>query len=480
MSTSPEHPHESSVDPDESFDVIVIGAGPVGENAADRAGRDGLKAAIVERRLVGGECSFYACVPSKALLRPVLAQRAASRVEGVTGSRLAPSAVLHRRDTWVSHLDDSGATTWLDDNSIALLRGDARLVGERTVQVGQRRYRANVAVVLATGSEPAVPGIPGLREAAPWTNREATTAEVVPERLVVLGGGVVACELATAYAALGSRITVLERAERLLGRTEDIAADLVLDGLRAAGVDVRLGAEAVRVERPQPGGEVTVHLGDGDSVSGDELLAALGRRPGTEDLGLDAVGAETDERGYVVVDDAMEVTSVPGRWLYACGDVTGRNLLTHMGKYQARVCGDGIAARAAGRPDDAPALRATADHLGPPQVVFTDPEVASVGLTSAAAQDRGLPVRTVDVDMAEAAGAGLQADGYTGRARMVIDTERGVLVGATFIGQDVQEMAHAATVAVVGEVPLERLWHAVPSFPTMSEVWLRLLEEAGL
>ncbi|HET8600335.1 MAG TPA: NAD(P)/FAD-dependent oxidoreductase [Segeticoccus sp.] len=463
----------------DSFDVIVIGAGPVGENAADRAGRDGLRVAIVERRLVGGECSYYACTPSKALLRPVLAQHAAERVEGVTGARLAPSAVLHRRDTWISHLDDSGQVSWLDDAGITLLRGHARLVGERAVEVDGHRHEARVAVVLATGSDPALPDIPGLRDAQPWTNRQATTAEVIPERLVVLGGGVVACELATAYAALGSRVTLLQRGPRLLGRAEDVAGELVADGLRAAGVDVRLGVQATTVQRPRPGGEVTVQCDDGETVTGDELLAALGRRPATADLGVDTVGATMDDSGYVVVDDTLQVTSVAGGWLYACGDVTGRNLLTHMGKYDARVCGDVIAARAAGRPDDGPGMRAWADHLGPPQVVFTDPEVASVGLTSSAARERGLRVRTVDVDMSSAAGASLQADGYTGCARMVVDEDRGVLVGVTFVGQDVQEMAHAATIAVVGEVPLDRLWHAVPSFPTMSEVWLRLLEQAG-
>ncbi|HET7303336.1 MAG TPA: NAD(P)/FAD-dependent oxidoreductase [Segeticoccus sp.] len=462
------------------YDVIVIGAGPVGENAADRAGRDGLSVAVVERRLVGGECSYYACTPSKALLRPVHARQAASRVEGVSGAHLAPSAVLHRRDTWISHLDDSGQVSWLDDAGIGLLRGEARLVGERVVEVDGRRHEARVAVVVATGSEPALPDIPGLRDAKPWTNREATTSSVVPSHLVVLGGGVVACEMATAYAALGSHVTLLERGPRLLGRTEDVAAELVADGLHAAGVDVRLGVEAVRVERPRPGGEVTVQCDDGGTVTGDELLAALGRTPATDGLGLDSVGAATDERGHLVVDDAMEVTSVPGRWLYACGDVTGRNLLTHMGKYQARVCGDVIAARAAGRPDDGPGMRAWADHLGPPQVVFTDPEVAAVGLTRDAATERGLRVRTLDVDLGSVAGAALHADGYAGHARLVVDEDRGVLVGATFVGQDVQEMAHAATIAVVGEVPLDRLWHAVPSFPTMSEVWLRLLESAGL
>ncbi|HET7475286.1 MAG TPA: NAD(P)/FAD-dependent oxidoreductase [Dermatophilaceae bacterium] len=464
---------------DTTYDVIVMGAGPVGENVADRAGRGGLRVALVERRLVGGECSFYACIPSKALLRPIHAAHAASRVRGVSGAQVHPGGVFARRDYWVSGLSDRSAVGWLDSVGIDLLRGDARLVGERLVQVGDTTYRASTAVVVATGTSAAVPPIPGLREAKPWTNIEATTAHVVPDRLVVLGGGVVAAEMAQVYAGLGSTVTVVERGDRLLARTEPFAGELVADGLRRDGVDVRLGVSAGSVDRRSPGGAVTVALSDGSSVTGDEVLAALGRTPATAGLGLEGVGA-TLERGYVQVDDRCEVVGVPGRWLYAAGDVNGRNLLTHMGKYQGRVCGDVIAARAAGRAADGPGMRAFADGLGAPQVVFTDPEVAAVGLTLAAAQQRGLDARAVDVAMTSASGAGLQADGYAGKARLVVDEAAGVVVGATFVGQDVADLVHAATVAVVGRVPLDSLWHAVPSFPSMSEVWLRLLEAYGL
>lgn len=471
---------EPMSEPDRSYDVIVIGAGPVGENVADRAGRRGLKVAIVERRLVGGECSFFACIPSKALLRPIHALHAAGRVRGLRGATLDPAEVLARRDTWVSNLDDTGAVGWLDDTGIALVRGEGRLVGERLVQVGDVTYLASTAVVLATGTAPAVPDIPGLREASPWTNVEATTAKAVPGRLVVLGGGVVAVEMAQVYAGLGSQVTLVERGHRLLARAEPFAGELVADGLRRAGVDIRHGVSPTSVTRPEPGGEVTVHLSDGTSVTGEEVLAALGRTPSTYGLGLDSVGVTVSRGGFVDVDDRCEVVGVPGRWLYAAGDVNGRNLLTHMGKYQGRVCGDVIAARAAGEAADGPGMRAWADGLGPPQVVFTDPEVAAVGLTLAAAQERGLTVRAVDVDLAAASGAGLLADGYAGRARLVVDESASVVVGATFVGQDVAELAHAATVAVAGRVPLQTLWHAVPSFPTMSEVWLRLLEAYGL
>src|SRR6478735_1104647 len=460
-----------------TYDVIVLGAGPVGENAAARAGRHGLRVAIIERRLVGGECSFWACIPSKALLRPVHAAHAAQRVRGVNGATLNPDEVFGRRDHFVSHYDDSGATPWLESAGIDLIRGAGRLTGQRTVEVDGTTYEAQVAVVLATGSAPAIPDIPGLRDAQPWTNVEATAATTVPQRLVVLGGGVVACEMAQVFAALGSSVTVIERGDRLLGRAEPVASAMVRDGLKRAGATVRLGVSAVSVSRPSPGGRVSVSLSDGSSVSADEILCALGRTPRTDELGLDSVGAKVDARGFVEVDDSGEVTSVPGQWLYAVGDVNGRNLLTHMGKYQGRVAGDVIAARAAGRPTDGPRMRAWADDLGAPQVVFTDPEVASAGLTEAAARSEGRLVRVVDVDLATVSGAGLQADDFTGAARMVVDAETRVVLGATFVGQDVAEMAHAAAVAVTGRLTVDALWHAIPSFPTMSEAWLRLLEE---
>ncbi len=333
-------------------------------------------------------------------------------------------------------------------------------------------------MVLATGTAAAVPPIEGLRESRPWTNIEATSAQRIPGRLVILGGGVVACEMAQAYAGLGSHVTLIERADRLLGRTEPFAGEMVADGLREAGVDVRLGTTVTKVGRAEGnGGEVTVTTSEG-TVTGDEVLAALGRRPKTDDIGLDRVGATPG--GYLDVDESMLVTAVDGQWLYAVGDINGRNLLTHMGKYQGRVCGDVIVARAQGKPDDLPSMRASSDALGAPQVVFTDPEVCAVGLTEAAARSAGLDVTVVDVPMSSVSGSGLQADDYKGQARLVVDDGRRVVVGATFVGQDTAELVHSATIAVVGEVPLERLWHSVPSFPTISEVWLRLLESYGL
>ena len=468
-------------------DVVVLGGGPAGENVAGRVRDGGLECVVVESELYGGECSYWACMPSKALLRPVELAAAAGRLPGVPTGPVDAEAVLKRRDWFTGYdghrHDDSGQQKWVEGVGAVAMRGLGRLDGKRRVVVehadGSRTaITARQAVVLAVGSDAAVPPVPGLREAAPWTSREATSAEHVPERLVVLGGGVVACEMAQAYRGLGAReVTVIELGERLLGRAEPFAGEMLATALRDMGVDVRLGVRTTQVERPVAGGEVTLTLEDGSVVTADEVLVAAGRRPRTADVGLDTVGLEPGRT--TPTDDFLQVQGVDGDWLYAVGDVNGRNLLTHMGKYQARLAGDVIVARARGEePGDG--LRARGDDLGAPSVVFTDPQVASVGRHEAAAREAGVRVRTVEYDIGSVAGASLLADGYRGRAKLVVDEDRRVVVGATFVGQDVAELLHSATVAVVGEVPLDTLWHVVPSYPTVSEVWLRLLETYGL
>lgn len=464
------------------FDVIVIGAGPAGENVADRAARGGLSVAVVEKELAGGECSYWACIPSKTLLRPVELAAEVSRVPGLEVAPIDTAAVLGRRDAMVSRYDDGGQVEWLDSVPVTFIRGRGRLAGVRQVRVDGARdadgpLLARHAVVLATGSVPVIPPIEGLAEAEPWTNREATGVKDVPERLVVIGGGVVACEMAQALHRLGAAdTTMIVRGDGLLGRVEPFAGELVHRSLTEQGVRILLGRNAVKVERPVAGGEVTVHLDDGSRVVADEILVATGRRAAVDGLGLDTVGLSR----LGPVDDSMRVTGVEGGWLYAVGDVNGRNLLTHMGKYQARVCGDVIAARARGDADTLPNMRARADDVGAPQVVFTEPQVCAVGRTEARAREEGFPVRAVEYDLGGVAGASLVAEGYRGRAKAVVDTDRRVLLGVTFAGQGVAEMLHAATIAVTAEVTLDDLWHAVPAFPTISEVWLRLLEAYGM
>ncbi|MGA8017108.1 MAG: NAD(P)/FAD-dependent oxidoreductase [Candidatus Dormiibacterota bacterium] len=471
---------------DREFDVIVIGAGSTGENVADRAVKGGLTACVVEAELVGGDCSYWACMPSKALLRPMQLLTAARRVAGAreaaTGELDVP-AVLRRRDGFTSHWNDEGQVRWLEGAHIDLFRGHGRLAGERRVEVsadgGTVSLIARQAVAVATGSEPALPPIPGLAEAAPWTTRDATSAQAAPGRLVVLGGGVAGCELAQAWSSLGSRVTVIEMAERLLPIYEPFVGELVAAGMGEAGIDVRVGIGAERVARTSSG-EVTVRLADGTEIAADTLLVAAGRRPRTAELGLETVGLKPGS--WLDVDDSMSVRGIEGGWLFAAGDVNHRVLLTHQGKYQARVCGDAIVARSRGEATGTPwsKLAATADHRAVPQVVFTDPEVAAVGLSEAQARAAGLHVRAVEYEIGNVSGGALFADDYRGRARMIVDEDRRVIVGLILVGPGVGELIHAATVAVVGEVPLERLWHAVPCYPTMNEVWLRLLEAYGL
>jgi pyruvate/2-oxoglutarate dehydrogenase complex dihydrolipoamide dehydrogenase (E3) component len=471
---------------DDTFDVIVLGAGPVGINAADRAHAEGLSVALLERELVGGECNYWGCVPSKSLLRPVLAVADARKVDGareaVVGS-IDAKAVFGRRDRYVTNWDDRPVADAVAAMGPRLLRGHARLDGDRRVSLVTadhriRTLRARHAVVLCTGSTAAVPDLPGVAETQPWTNRRATDSSAVPARLIVVGAGGVGVEMATAWRGLGSSVTLLSRTADLLPRMEPFVGEFVRRGLEEAGVEVRTQVSVIALSRPSGDGPVRVSVDTGEELECDEILFATGRTPNTTDIGLDTVGLQPGS--WLEVDNTCLATGVGGEWLYALGDVNHRALLTHQGKYQARIAAAAIGARAHRRPvDTAPwsPHAATADELAVPQAFFTDPEAGSVGLTSAQARRRGYRVRTVDVDMGAAVpGANFYADGYRGRARIVVDEDGEYLLGVTLVGPAVAEMLHSATIAVAGRVPLSRLWHAVPCFPTVSEVWLRLLE----
>jgi len=465
------------------FDLIVIGAGVSGENVADRAVQGGLTAALVEAELVGGECSYWACMPSKALLRAGSALSAAEDVDGAKQSisgGVDPLGVLRRRDTIVHEWSDASQESWVKSAGIELIRGRARFTGPKRLTVTApdgttTELLARHAVTVSTGSAPLLPDIPGLADVRPWTSREATSVKHVPESLAIMGGGVVGCEMATAYASMGCHVTLLSRGP-LLSTLEPFAGEAVQAQLEKAGVDVRVGAEVASTHRTDQ--NVVIELVDGSRVLAAELLVATGRTARTMDLGLETLGLAPGH--WLTVDDTMLVKGFD--WLYATGDVNHRALLTHQSKYQARAAGDVIAARAKGEPvDDAPWGRhvATADIEAVPQVTFTDPEVASVGLTADAAKKAGYDIRVVDYDLSWLAGATVLADHYEGRARAVIDAEHEVMMGVTFVGREVGEMLQAATIAIVGKVPLKRLWHAVPAYPTLNEVWLRFLETDG-
>jgi pyruvate/2-oxoglutarate dehydrogenase complex dihydrolipoamide dehydrogenase (E3) component len=457
----------------DTYDVIVLGAGSTGTNVAWYARDNGLSVAVVESELVGGECSYWACIPSKALLGPTHAVAAARRLPGaaeaVTGE-VDASAVFTRRDSFIHGLDDASQVQWMGSIDAELVRGQGRLSGEREVTVtggdgSVRRLSARRAVVIATGSRASTPPVEGLTDIRSWDNRDVTNAKDVPRRLLVLGGGVVGCEMAQAYRRLGAQeVTVVQRSDRLVPGNEPWASDLLAEAFADEGIRVLTGASAVHAGREGGDGPVTLRLDDGTELVGDELLVATGRTANTDDIGLETVGLEPG--GPLQVDDQLRVTAAGGDWLYAAGDVNGRALLTHQGKYQARIVGDVLGGRQ---------RSAWADHAAVPQVMFTDPEIAAVGLTEGRARDAGIDVRTVTYEIGSVAGGSLRGD-VRGRAQLVIDQQERVVVGATFVGPDVAEMLHAATIAVVGKVAIDALWHAVPAFPTVSEVWLRLLE----
>ena len=440
------------------FDAVVIGAGPAGEVAVSRLAAEGLRVALVERELVGGECAYWACIPSKTLLRAPEVRAEARRTAGTSEPELSWNEIAAYRDFMIRDLDDTKQVAGYRAMGVAVHRGAARILGPGRLEVAGEILETE-RIVVATGSEQVIPPIEGLEEAGYWTNREATTTAEVPESLVVLGGGPVGIELGQLFARLGAAVAIVEPSERLIPREDPAVGEIMAAALREEGIDVRLGARADRVSRS--GDDRVVHLEGGDEVRAQELLVATGRRPRVAGLGLESLGIEVGEGG-IAVDERCRAAE--GVW--AIGDVTGVMLFTHVGMYQARIACEDIA----GRP-------ARADYSAIPRVVFSDPEIAAVGLTADQARERGLEVLTSRLELADSiARPWTYERDPRGSLVLVADARERVLVGAWAVAPMAGEWMHQVALAVKARIGLDVLRDTVAQFPTYSEAVLKGVE----
>ena len=443
---------------DDFFDAVVIGTGPAGEVAVSRLAARGLRTALVERELIGGECAYWACIPSKTLLRPPEARFQARRAAGTEDPAVHWRQVAEYRDQMIRNLDDSGQVDGYERQGVTVVKGHGRIAGPGRVDVDGRTLQTE-RIIVATGSDAAIPPIEGLEEAGYWTNREATTLTELPDSIIVLGGGPVGVELGQLYARFGVEVILVQAADRLLDREEPAVGALILEVLREDGIDVFLGARAERV-RSEDGRRV-VTLAGGQEVSGRELLVATGRRPRVGDLGLETVGIEANPDG-IAVDERCRAAD--GVW--AIGDVTGIMPFTHVGMYQGRIAATDIAGAAA-----------RADYTAIPRVVFSDPEIAAVGLTEAQARQQGIDVVTSRISLADSiARPWTYEKDPRGDLGLIADRRRQVLVGAWAVAPLAGEWIHQAVLAIKTRTPLAVLRDTVAQFPTFSEGFLKGVE----
>ena len=440
------------------YDAVVLGAGPAGEVAVSRLNGQGLKVALVERELVGGECGYWACIPSKTLLRPPEARSEAERSAGVAAPELSWPEVAAYRDTMIRYLDDSAQVSGYREEGVDVFRGEGRIAGRGHVEVDGQVLQTD-RIIVATGSDASIPPIDGLEQTGYWTNREATTLAEIPESIVILGGGPVGVELGQLMRRFGARVTIVEHGERLLSREGPAVGELIAQSLRNEGLEIRLGAKATAVERRD--GERMVRLDDGDQVSGRELLVATGRAPRVHGIGLESIGIDPGPEGLEVDERCRAAEGV-----WAIGDVTGVMALTHVGMYQGRITAQDIAG---GQP--------RADYAAIPRVVFSDPEVAAVGLTEQQARQDGIEIATARVALAGAiARPSTYEENPRGELGLIADNQRQVLIGAWAVAPMASEWIHYAALAIKTQTPLAVLRDTVAQFPTFTEAYLNGLE----
>jgi pyruvate/2-oxoglutarate dehydrogenase complex dihydrolipoamide dehydrogenase (E3) component len=438
---------------DEEVDVVVIGMGVGGEEVAGKLAEAGLTVIGVERELVGGECPYWGCIPSKMMIRAANLLAEARRIDGVSGTATVKpdfAPVAQRiRDEATDDWNDQVAVDRFESKGGRLLRGNARVDGPGRVVVGDATFTTRRGIVIATGSAPVVPPIPGLDDTPYWTNREAISAKQPPESLVVLGGGAIGLELAQMFARFGSRVTVVEGLDRVLGPEEPEASALITEALERDGITVRTGAKAVQVARE--GDETVVTMEDGTTARGAELLVSVGRRARVGEIGLETIGIDPKAKA-VEVDEWMRA----GDGVWAVGDVTAVGMFTHMAMYQAGIAINDILQRP-GEP---------ADYRGLARVTFTDPEVGSVGMNEKAARDAGIDVRTGVTKVQTSARGWIHGPGGDGVIKLVEDAEAGILVGATSAGPVGGEVLSMLTLAVHARIPVAQLRTMVYAYPT--------------